>query len=107
MIAIAVAVSGVVVAPPPVQAQGLLEALFKGPAQRKREQAAKERALQQAAEAKRKAVKPVRISGPSYRKYKADKLVLVDFDKIADPMVTGGIDDMGLAPLGIDRFAEG
>jgi murein L,D-transpeptidase YcbB/YkuD len=31
----------------------------------------------------------------------------VDFGKIADPVITGAIGDMGLAPLGIDTFAEG
>ena len=108
MIAIAVTFTGVVAAAPPVQAQGLLDALFKKPAQRKREQRAREQARQEAAAPKPvKQVKQVRISGPSYRRYKADTLVHVDFGKIADPMVTGGIDDMGLSPLGIDPFAEG
>jgi len=103
LIAIAVTFTGVVAAPPPVQAQGLLEALFKSPGQRQREKAARERARQEA-----EAPKPVvRISGPRYRTYKPDTLVKVDFGKIADPVVTGGIDDMGLAPLGIDAFAEG
>lgn len=105
LIAIAVTFTGVVGATPPVQAQGLLDALFKSPAQRKREKAARQQARQQAVAPK--PVKQVRISGPSYRRYKPDTLVKVDFDKIADPVVTGGIDDMGLAPLGIDPFAEG
>lgn len=104
-IAISVTFTGVVASAPPVQAQGLLEALFKSPGQRKREKLAREQARQEAAAPK--PVKPVRISGPSYRKYKPDTLVKVDFGKIADPVVTGGIDDMGLAPLGIDPFAEG
>jgi len=103
LIAIAVTFTGVVAATPPVQAQGLLDALFKSPAQRQREQMARERAQQQAV-----APKPVaRISGPSYRTYKPDTLVKVDFGKIADPVITGGIDDMALSPLGIDPFAEG
>jgi len=103
MIAIAVTFTGVVAATPPVQAQGLLDALFKSPAQRKREKIARSQAKQETV-----APKPVaRISGPSYRRYKPDTLVQVDFDKIADPVVTGGIDDMGLSPLGIDPFAEG
>ncbi|VVT10800.1 L,D-transpeptidase family protein [Hoeflea sp. EC-HK425] len=105
LIAIAVSFTGVVATTPPVQAQGLLDALFKSPAQRKREQAAREQARQDAAAARQ--VKPVRISGPSYRTYKPDTLVKVDFGKIADPVVTGAIDDMGLAPLGIDPFEEG
>ena len=105
LIAIAVTFTGVVAPTPPVQAQGLLDALFKSPAQRKREQEAREQARREAAAPK--PVKQVRISGPSYRRYKADSLVQVDFDKIADPVVTAGIDDMGLAPLGIDPFAEG
>jgi murein L,D-transpeptidase YcbB/YkuD len=105
LIAVAVTFTGVVAATPPVQAQGLLEALFKSPAQRQRERRAREQARQEAAAPE--PVKKVRISGPSYRRYKADNLVQVDFGKIADPMVTGGIDDMGLAPLGIDPFAEG
>jgi L,D-transpeptidase YcbB len=103
LIAIAVSFTGVVATTPPVQAQGLLDALFKNPAQRKREQAARQQALQAV-----EAPKPVaRISGPTYRTYKPDTLVQVDFGKIADPVVTGGIGDMGLAPLGIDPFAEG
>lgn len=103
LIAIAVTFTGVVAATPPVQAQGLLDALFKSPAQRKREQLARERAQQEAA-----APKPVtRISGPTYRTYKPDTLVKVDFGKVADPVVTGGINDMALSPLGIDPFAEG
>ena len=103
LIAIAVTFTGMVAATPPVQAQGLLEALFKNPAQRKREQQAREQALQVP-----DAPKPVaRISGPSYRTYKPDTLVNVDFSKIADPVVTGGIADMGLSPLGMDPFAEG
>ncbi|SOE08643.1 murein L,D-transpeptidase YcbB/YkuD [Hoeflea halophila] len=105
MIAIAVTFTGVVAPTPPVQAQGLLDALFKSPAQRKREQAAQERARQKVAAPKR--VKQVRISGPSYHRYKPDTLVQVAFSEIADPVVTAGIDDMGLAPLGIDAFAEG
>ena len=75
LIAIAVTFTGVVSSPAPVKAQGLLDALFKSPAQRKREQAARERAQQETA-----APKPVaRISGPSYRTYKPDNLVRVDF----------------------------
>jgi murein L,D-transpeptidase YcbB/YkuD len=105
LIAIAVSFTGVVATTPPVHAQGLLDALFKSPAQRKREKEAREQARQEAAAARQ--VKPVRISGPSYRTYKPDTLVSVDFDKIADPVVTGAIDDMGLAPLGIDPFQEG
>ena len=106
LIAIAVSFTGVVATPAPVQAQGLLDALFKSPAQRKREREAREQARQEAAAARQ--VKPVvRISGPSYRTYKPDTLVNVDFGKIADPVVTGGIEDMGLAPLGIDPFVEG
>jgi murein L,D-transpeptidase YcbB/YkuD len=105
LIAIAVSFTGVVATTPPVHAQGLLDALFKSPAQRKREKEAREQARQEAAAARQ--VKPVRISGPSYRTYKPDTLVRVDFDKIADPVVTGAIDDMGLAPLGIDPFQEG
>ncbi|MEM5472419.1 L,D-transpeptidase family protein [Hoeflea sp. AS60] len=105
LIAIAVSFSGVVATTPPVHAQGLLDALFKSPAQRKREKVAREQARQ---EVQAPVAKPVaRISGPSYRTYKPDTLVSVDFGKIADPVVTGGIDDMGLAPLGIDPFAEG
>ncbi|MBV6650021.1 MAG: peptidoglycan-binding protein, partial [Hoeflea sp.] len=92
LIAIAVSFTGVVATTPPVQAQGLLDALFKSPAQRKREQAAREQARQDAAAARQ--VKPVRISGPSYRTYKPDTLVKVDFGKIADPVVTGAIDDL-------------
>lgn len=106
LIAIAVTFTGVVAPTPPVQAQGLLDALFKSPAQRKREKVARERARQEAA-APKKPVKQVRISGPSYRRYKPDTLVQVAFNEIADPVVTGGIEDMGLAPLGIDPFAEG
>ena len=106
LIAIAVTFTGVVAPTPPVQAQGLLDALFKSPAQRKREQVARESARQEAA-APKKPVKQVRISGPSYRRYKLDTLVQVAFNEIADPVVTGGIEDMGLAPLGIDPFAEG
>jgi len=105
LIAIAVTFTGVVAPTPPVQAQGLLDALFKSPAQRKREKVARERARQEAAAPK--PVKQVRISGPSYRRYKPDTLVQVAFNEIADPVVTAGIDDMGLAPLGIDPFAEG
>jgi murein L,D-transpeptidase YcbB/YkuD len=105
LIAITVSFTGVVATTPPVHAQGLLDALFKSPAQRKREKEAREQARQEAAAARQ--VKPVRISGPSYRTYKPDTLVRVDFDKIADPVVTGAIDDMGLAPLGIDPFQEG
>ena len=110
MIAVAVTFTGVVVAPPPVQAQGLLDALFKSPAQRQREKMARQRARQEAVTAAQpaKPVKPVaRIKGPSYHTYKPDTLVTVDFNKLSDPVVTGAIDDMGLSPLGIDPFAEG
>jgi hypothetical protein len=68
LIAIAVSFTGVVATTPPVHAQGLLDALFKSPAQRKREKEAREQARQEAAAARQ--VKPVRISGPSYRTYK-------------------------------------
>ncbi|WP_417415268.1 L,D-transpeptidase family protein [Hoeflea sp.] len=103
LVAIAVTFTGVISAPPPVQAQGLLDALFKSPAQRKRERQAREQARQQV-----EAPKPVvKVRGPRYHKYKPDALVKVDFGKIADPVVTGGINDMGLSPLGIDPFAEG
>lgn len=105
MIAIAVTFTGVVAPTPPVQAQGLLDALFKSPAQRKREKAAQQRVRQKVAAPK--PVKQVRISGPSYHNYKPDTLVQVAFSEIADPVVTAGIDDIGLAPLGIDTFAEG
>lgn len=103
MIAVAVAFTGVVVPVQPVQAQSLLD-IFKSPAQRERERKARE-AARAAAEAPK--AKPVRISGPRYHTYRADKLVKVDFSEIADPVVTGAIDDMGLAPLGIDTFSEG
>lgn len=110
-IAMAVTFTGVVADPPPVQAQGLLEALFKGPAQRERERAAREQAKAQAraqAEAPAPAPKPVaRISGPSYHTYKPDTLVKIDFSKLTDPVITGAIGEMGLAPLGIDPFTEG
>ncbi|MEQ8589676.1 MAG: L,D-transpeptidase family protein [Roseitalea porphyridii] len=104
MIAVAVAITGVVASPPPANAQNLFDVLFKSPEQRERERMARERARQQAQAPK---PKPVRISGPRYYNYKADELVRVDFGKIADPVVTGAIGDMGLAPLGIDTFAEG
>ena len=105
VIAVAVTFTGVVVAPAPVQAQSLLEALFKGPAQRKRERLAREKAKQAA---KAPVAKPVvRVRGPSYRTYKPDRLVAVDFSKIADPVVTGAIGGMTLSPLRIDPFAEG
>lgn len=106
LIAAAVGLTGVVVPAPPAHAQGLLEALFKSPAQRKREKLARERARQAAAQPTKKA-KPVRISGPSYRTYKPDRYVSVAFGKIADPVVTGAIGDIALSPLGIDPFAEG
>lgn len=106
VIAAAVGLTGVVVPAPPAHAQGLLEALFKSPAQRKREKLARERARQAAAQPVKKA-KPVRISGPSYKTYKPDRYVSVAFDKIADPVVTGAIGDTALSPLGIDPFAEG
>ncbi|OCW57935.1 L,D-transpeptidase family protein [Hoeflea olei] len=109
-IAIAVTFTGVVAAPPPVQAQGLLDVLFKSPAQRQREKLAREQARQEAVQAA-EPVKPVkRISGPSYRTYKPDTLVAVDFSKLSDPITTGAVDevsDTGLAPLGIDPFTEG
>lgn len=107
MIAIAVTFTGVCAPAAPAQAQGLLDALFKSPAQRQREKAAREQAIleaQQRAEAERK---PVRISGPTYRTYSPDKLVKVDFNKIADPVITGAVGQIALAPLGIDPFAEG
>ncbi|MDF1607367.1 L,D-transpeptidase family protein [Hoeflea sp. YIM 152468] len=107
MIAIAVTFTGVVSVPPPVQAQGLLDALFKNPAQRNRERLARQRAREEAA-APPVVTKPIpRISGPSYRTYKPDALVKVDFSKIADPVVTGSIDGLDLPPLGIDPFLEG
>ncbi|MBC7283208.1 L,D-transpeptidase family protein [Hoeflea sp.] len=107
MIAIAVGFTGVVVAPPPVQAQGLLEALFKGPAQRQREKMARQQARQEAVPAAQPPKPVAKISGPTYRTYKPDALVNVDFSKLSDPITTGAIDDMGLAPLGIDPFTEG
>lgn len=103
MIAVAVAFTGVVVPTQPVQAQSLLD-IFKSPAQRQRERNARERARVKVEAPK---AKPVRISGPRYHTYRADKLVQVDFGKIADPVVTGAIGDIGLAPLGIDTFSEG
>lgn len=103
MIAVAVAFTGVVVPTQPVQAQSLLD-IFKSPAQRQRERNARERARVKVEAPK---AKPVRISGPLYHTYRADKLVQVDFGKIADPVVTGAIGDIGLAPLGIDTFSEG
>ena len=107
MIAIAVTFTGVVVSPPPVQARGLLDALFKSPAQRQRENLARERARIEA-EAAAQPAKPVaRISGPTYNTYRPDNLVKVDFSKLADPVVTGAIGDVALSPLGIDPFAEG
>ncbi|WP_322987608.1 L,D-transpeptidase family protein [Hoeflea sp.] len=108
MIAVAVTFTGVVASTPPVQAQGLLDVLFKSPAQRQREKMARQRARQEAATPAPVPVKPVaRISGPSYRTYRADKIVQVDFSKMADPVVTGAIGDMTLSPLGLDPFAEG
>jgi len=109
MIAIAVTFTGVIAPTPPVRAQGLLDALFNRPAQRQREYIARERARQEAeAEAAVRAPKPVaRVSGPTYRTYKPDSLVKVDFSKLADPVITGAIGDMMLSPLGIDPFAEG
>lgn len=103
MIAVAVAFTGVAVPTQPAQAQSLLD-IFKSPAQRERERNARERARLEAEASK---AKPVRISGPRYNSYRADKLVKVDFGKIADPVITGAIGDMGLAPLGIDTFSEG
>ena len=111
MIAIAVSFTGMVAAPPPAQAQGLLDALFKSPAQRQREQLARQKAREQArqkAEAAANPPKPVaRISGPTYRTYKPDTLVNVDFSKLSDPVTTGAVGDIGLSPLGIDPFSEG
>ncbi|WP_052161725.1 L,D-transpeptidase family protein [Hoeflea sp. BAL378] len=106
-IAIAVTFTGVIAAPPPVQAQGLLDALFKRPAQRQREQLAREQARQQAEAAPQPAKPVARISGPTYRTYKPDTLVAIDFSKLSDPITTGAVGDLGLAPLGIDPFAEG
>jgi Uncharacterized protein conserved in bacteria len=96
----------------PVQAQGLLDALFKGPEQRRREREARLKAEAAAAAAAQEATKPaaapvVRISGPTYKTYRADTFVAVDFSKLADPVITGATVAGGLSPLGIDPFAEG
>ena len=107
LIAIGVSFTGVMVAPPPVQAQGLFDALFKTPAQRQREKLARQQARQEAIVAAQPPKPVARISGPSYRNYKPDTLVKVDFGKLADPVITGAIDDVTQAPLGIDPFAEG
>ena len=108
MIAIAVTLTGVVAAPPPVQAQGLLDALFKSPAQRERERLARQRARQEAVIAPQPP-KPVAedqrpdLTAPT----SLTPLVKVDFSRLSDPITTGAIGDMGLAPLGIDAFTEG
>ncbi|WP_290998254.1 L,D-transpeptidase family protein [Hoeflea sp.] len=107
MIAIAVTFTGVVAAPPPVQAQGLLDALFKSPAQRERERMARQQARQETVTAAQPPKPVAKISGPTYRTYKPDTLVRVDFSKLSDPITTGAIGEMGLAPLGIDPFTEG
>ena len=96
-----------VAAPPPVQAQGLLDALFKSPAQRETRKTGPATGKQEAVIAPQPPKPVAKISGPTYRTYKPDALVKVDFSSLSDPITTGAIGDMGLAPLGIDAFTEG
>jgi len=107
LIAITIGFTGVIAPTPPAQAQGLLDLLFKAPAQRKREKISRQRARQDAVVVAQPPKPVARISGPSYRTYKPDTLVKVNFAEIADPVVTSAIGDMVLPPLGIDPFSEG
>ncbi len=112
--ALAVFAAGVSVPVRPAEAQTLLERIFKGPEQRRREREAAFRAQQlegerQQIEAQQSASpKPViRVAGPSYFTYKPDRLVVVDFARIADPVITGALTVNGFPALGLDPFAEG
>lgn len=110
IVAAAVGAGGVSVPATPAAAQGLLEMLFKNPDQRKRERDARAKAEADAAAAAVAAAKPApvaKISGPTYRAYKADPLVTVDFSKITDAVITGSTEMQGLPQLGMDPFEEG
>lgn len=65
-------------------------------------------AAQMAAPMARSVAKPAplpRVSGPSYYTYKAEALKPIDLIELADPVVTGSIDDYGVSP--IQRSPEG
>lgn len=108
-IALSVGVAGWPIVATPVQAQGLLERFFRGGEFARRErQADLQRQREAAAAAQAQAVKPVaRISGPRYYTYRADKLVEIDFARIADPVVTGSTMTSGFPSLGLNPFNEG
>lgn len=71
-------------------AQNLLQAIFGGGQRKKRQEAERKR---QEELARQQAVKkkPPRVRGPSYKTYRADKLVVAKLATLTDPVITGAV----------------
>ncbi|MEP2945952.1 MAG: L,D-transpeptidase family protein [Lentilitoribacter sp.] len=71
-------------------AQNLLQAIFGG-GQRKKRQEAERRRQEELARQEALKKKPPRIKGPSYKTYRADKLVVAKLATLTDPVTTGAV----------------
>lgn len=99
-----------------VSAQNLIQSIFGG-GQRKRRQEAERRRLEELKVAQQQVQKkPPRVRGPSYKTYRADKLVIAKLASLTDPVTTGGIKpdivtetlgETGIATVNTDPFALG